>query len=123
MANRSRQDRITLSCIRLLSRIGVTEEERRLPQSCEADVTVWGDFEAAASTDAIDRAIDYSRILATVTAVAAQREYILIETLAYRLAREVLQGFPAQRVGVRVRKRPATLSEQLDYVEVQVEES
>ncbi len=94
-----------------------------MPQACEADVTVWGDFEAAASTDAIDKALDYSRILATVVAVANQREYNLIETLAYRLAREVLQDFPAHRVGVRVRKRPATLTGQLDFVEVEVEQS
>jgi dihydroneopterin aldolase len=123
LAPRSRQDRLTLSRVKLLSRIGVTEGERKLPQSCEADITVWGDFEAAASTDAIGKAIDYSTILSTVIRVAGQREYNLLETLAYRLAREVLQGFPAERVGVRVRKRPASLSDQLDHVEVEVEES
>ncbi len=123
MSPRSRQDRITLSCIRLFPRIGITDAERKLPQGCEADVTVWGDFEAAASTDAIDKAVDYSRVLAKVVEVAGGREYNLLETLAYRLAREVLQAFPAQRVAVRVRKRPASLAGQLDHVEVEVEQS
>ncbi len=123
MTPRSPGDRITLSRVRLHPRIGVTDGERKTPQACEADVTVWGDFEAAASTDAIEKALDYSRILATVVAVADQREYNLLETLAYRLARKVLQDFPAHRVGVRVRKRPASLIGQLDFVEVEVEQS
>jgi 7,8-dihydroneopterin aldolase/epimerase/oxygenase len=120
---RSPLDRITLSHIKLVSRIGVTEAERELPQACEADVTVWGDFEAAASTDGIDKAIDYGSVLAAVVAIASEREYNLLETLAYRVARQLLQAFPADRVGVRVRKRPATLAGQLDYVEVEIEES
>jgi dihydroneopterin aldolase len=120
---RSPMDRITLSRINLVSRIGVTEVEREIPQACEADVTVWGDFEAAAATDGIDKAIDYSRVLSTVIATAGEREYKLLETLAYRVARRLLEAFPADRVGVRMRKRPATLAGKLDFVEVEVEES
>ena len=101
MSSRPRQDRITLSGIRLRPRIGVTPGERRLPQSCQADLTVWGDFEAAATTDSLDRAIDYSRILSVVLETARAREYNLLETLAYRIAKDVLKALPAQRVGVR----------------------
>jgi 7,8-dihydroneopterin aldolase/epimerase/oxygenase len=115
-------DRITLSGVRLRPRIGASEEERREPQPCEADITFWGDFEAAASTDSLDKAIDYSRVLAKATAMAETGEYNLIETLAYRLARSILQEFPAHKVGIRLRKRPLSLSGKLDFVEIEYEE-
>ena len=123
MSSNPRQDRITLFGIRLHPRIGVTPGERRLPQPCQADLTVWGDYEAAATTDSLDRAIDYSSILSVVLKTAHGREYNLLETLAYRIAKEVLRAFPAQRVGVRVRKRPAPLADKVEYIEVEVSES
>ena len=46
----------------------------------------------------------------------------LLETLAHRIARDVLAAFPARRIAVRVRKRPASLKEKLDHVEVEVEQ-
>ena len=119
MSPKPRQGRITLVGIRLEPRIGVTPEERRLPQPCQADLTVWGDFEAAATTDSLDRAIDYCKMLSVVLETAHGREYNLVETLAHRIAKEVLQAFPAERVGVRVRKRPAPLADKVDYIEVE----
>lgn len=123
MVPRSREDRITLRGVKLRPRLGVTPGERRQPQWCEADITIWGDFEAAAADDSLDRAVDYSKVLSTILETAHSREYYLLETLAYRIAREVLQAFPARRVGVCVRKRPASLKEKLDHVEVEVEQS
>jgi len=119
---RSREDRITVSGVRLRPRIGVTPGERRMPQPCQADVEVWGDFEAAASTDSLDKAVNYSRIVERVIETAHAREFNLLETLGYTIAREVLRAFPAQRVRVRVRKRPESLIEKLDFVEVEVQE-
>ena len=118
-----RENRLTLANIQLMPRIGVTPGERRLPQLCQADVTVYGDFSAAASTDELDNAINYSKIHAAVLGSSHEREYNLIETLAYQIARDVLRSFPATRVSVRVRKRPASLAGKLDFVEVEVEES
>ncbi len=123
MAVKSMLDRIVLVGIRLRPHLGVTPGERRAPQSCTADLTVWGDFEAAAATDDLAAALDYSRILAKVVEVAHEREYNLLETLAYRLGRAVLEAFPAHRINVRVRKQPAALVDQLDHVEVEVEQS
>ena len=118
-----REDRLTLANIRLMPRIGVTPGERRQPQLCQADVTVYGDFNPAASTDELNRAINYSNIYDVVVESARAREFNLLETLAYQIARDVLRSFPAVRVSVRVRKRPASLTEKLDYVEVEIEES
>jgi dihydroneopterin aldolase len=122
MSNSVREDRITLAGIKIRPRIGVTPGERRLPQPCQADIIIFGDFEAAASTDSLDRAINYSRVLSTVLEATNAREYNLLETLAYSLGRAILQAFPARRVVVRVRKRPMSLVEKLDFIEVEVEQ-
>ena len=114
---------MTLTGVKLYPRIGVASEERSVPQECSADLTLWGNFEAAASSDDIDRSIDYCEILATMQKIAGSREYCLLETLAYAIVRHVLQAFPIVRARIKVRKRPAVLLKEMDFVEVEVEES
>jgi dihydroneopterin aldolase len=120
---KSKWDRLALTGIRLFPRIGVTEEERSRPQHCSADVALWADFEAAASTDRLAAALDYRAIHAKVVEVAHSREYNLVETLAYRIARSVMEAFPVERVNVKVRKRPESLAESLEFVEVEVDQT
>lgn len=121
MTGKARTDGIRLAGVKLRPRIGTTAEERKMPQECEADLTLWGDFEAAAATDSLERGIDYCRVLTAMQETAVEREYSLLETLAYKIARTVLRGFPVNRVHLKLRKRPAVLLGQLDYVEVEVE--
>jgi dihydroneopterin aldolase len=120
LARNSTQDRLALMGIKLRPRIGVTPGERRFPQACSADVAIWGHFEAAASTDDLADTLDYGSVLAKVIEVAHIREYNLVEALAYRIARALLEAFPVLRVNVKVRKQPAALVDKLDYIEVEV---
>ncbi len=122
MARKSREDRITLTGVRLHPRIGLSMEERSVAQECEADLSVWANLEPAAATDSIDGSIDYCRILEEMKGVATERDYALVETLAYRIARSILQKFPVNRVKIMLRKRPAILRGQIDFVEIEVEE-
>jgi len=117
-----KSDRLTLANIKLMPRIGVTPGERRQPQLCQADVTIWGDFEAAAATDELQRALNYSKIYQKVMESAHAKEFNLLETLAYQVARDVLTSFPVHKVNVRLRKRPASLADKLDFIEVETEE-
>ena len=118
-----REDRITLAGVKIYPRIGTTPEEKVSPQECQADLDVWGDFEAAASTDSLDKSVDYSRVLSLVQQTAEAHEYNLVETLAYVIVRKVLQSFPVSRVRIKLRKRPAGLMNLLDFVEVEVEDA
>jgi dihydroneopterin aldolase len=118
-----RQDRIKLSGVKLYPRIGTTPQERASTQECVADLVLWGDFEAAASTDSLDKSVDYTRVLAVVSDTALAQEYNLVETLAYAVVRNVLRAFPLDRVRVNLRKQPASLADRLAFVEVEVEES
>jgi dihydroneopterin aldolase len=123
VAGKTVLDRITLAGIELRPRLGAEPGEQRIPQRCLADLTIWGDFEAAAATDNLAAAVDYSKILAKAKEVSLAQGYNLLETLAYRLGRAVIEGFPVHRVSVRVRKRPASMAETLEYVEVEVEQA
>jgi dihydroneopterin aldolase len=123
MAPKTRDDSITILRIKLSARIGTTVEERQAPQECEADLTVWADFEAAAAADLLDRSVDYCRILENAKQIAAERAYNLVETLAYAIVRSTLQKFAISRARIKLRKRPAGLLNQIDYIEVEVEES
>jgi dihydroneopterin aldolase len=116
------QDQIKLAGIKIYPRIGTDVEERSAAQECQADLTLWGDFEAAAATDALDMSIDYCQVLLAVQETANAREYNLMEALAYRIVRTILQGFPVNRVKVKLRKCPASLVDQIAYVEVEVQE-
>ena len=116
-------DKLKLSGIKISPRIGVTPEERAAPQECQADVVISGDWSAAAATDDFTRAIDYCLIIEKVRAVAAGREYALLETLARVIAQSVSADFSVENVTVRVRKRPAVLRDLLDFVEIEAEES
>ncbi len=119
---KTRQDQITLAGVKLYPRIGTSAEERSRVQECRADLTLYGDFEAAAATDDLSRSVDYSGVLKKIQETAAAREYNLLETLAYAIVRSVLQDFPVSRVKIKLRKRPASLIDQIDYVEFEAQE-
>ena len=114
---------MTLVGIKIYPHIGVTSEERSFPQECHADLTLWGHFADAAATDDLEQSIDYRHVLAAVKNTVAEREYSLMETLAYAIVRDVLRNFPVLRVGVKLRKRPASMVKEIDFIEVEVEES
>jgi 7,8-dihydroneopterin aldolase/epimerase/oxygenase len=122
LARKIRDDRITLVGVRIYPHIGTTPEERSNPQECEVDLTIWGNFRAAAATDSLDKSIDYCRVLEEVQEIAGAREYALVETLGYKISHSILQKFPVNRVNVKLRKRPAILLDQIEYIEMEVEE-
>ena len=123
MVRKTHEDKITLAGIKLHPHIGTTSAEREHPQECQADLTVWGDFEGAAALDSLDGSIDYCQVLAAVQKTADSREYCLLETLAYETVRRILQDFPISRARIKLRKRPEVLRTEIDFVEVEVEES
>jgi dihydroneopterin aldolase len=123
LRSKKRLDRLKLSGIKIFPCIGVTPEERAAPQECRADVVISGDWSEAAVADDLAHSIDYCLILEKVRATAAEREYVLLETLAYAITQSVLTDFPVGNVKVNVRKRPSVLRDTLDFVEVEVEKS
>ncbi len=85
---------------------GVLEEERVDGQPFLYDVELEVPEPVA---DEIEEAVDYCAVAQRVREVSNGRRFQLIESLAAAVADALLESFPAERVRVRVRKRPAGL--------------
>lgn len=97
-------DHITLHGLGLTARIGVPEDERATPQRLEADLVLWTFRPLAGLNDDLTRTVDYACVAERCRAVAAAREFRLIETLAEELAAALLAEFPLRSVRVVLRK-------------------
>ena len=71
--------------------IGVHDWERTFAQRLRVDLVLRVNTEMAAKTDDLAHAVDYSALAERLQELAAQSAYALIETLAARLADEVLE--------------------------------
>jgi dihydroneopterin aldolase len=109
---------IELRGLELHGHHGVLEHEREHGQrflfDLELDVP-------APSEDAIEAAVDYREVAATVREISDERAFALLETLAAAVAEALLARFPVTRVRVRVRKPDVELDPPVAYSAVSVE--
>ena len=104
-------DRMELRGLRFDARHGVLAAEATETQPFEVDVVLELDLGEAGRSDDLARTIDYSDVFRLARAVVEQGPHVaLIETLAERIATDVLAAHPAVgAVTVRVRKPRAPL--------------
>ena len=98
---------------------GVSKAERETGRRFEVDCELELDISSAAHTDKLDDTVNYTSVYYTVERIVQQDKYNLLETVAARIARDLLATFSAQRVLVRVRKRIPPSPGNLDYIEVE----
>lgn len=100
---------------------GVRSEEQSVGGKFEADVDIYTDFSDAARKDSLSETIDYHKVYSFMYHLALEQKYYLIESLAGKIADELLMKFTAiQKVAVRVRKNNPPLGGVVDCVEVEV---
>lgn len=100
---------------------GVRSEEQSVGGKFEADVDIFTDFEKAAKNDSLSDTIDYQKVYSFMYHLALDQKYYLIESLAVKIANELLVKFPAiEKVAVRVRKNNPPLGGVADCVEAEV---
>ena len=97
-------DTIRLTGIDVYAHHGVHPAERELGQRFVIDIVIWFDCSAAARTDNLGQALDYTVVHRLVSETTAGTSFHLIEALAGRLCRVLLQEFPVERVAVTVQK-------------------
>jgi len=112
-------DVILLEGIQVPAALGVTAAERRMRRPVTLDLEVGRDLRAAGRSDSIRATLHYKRIFEVVEDVAAHQEHRLVEALATRIARAVLEKFQAERVTVTVRK-PKPIAGVLEYAGVRI---
>jgi dihydroneopterin aldolase len=100
---------------------GVSNEEQNVGGKFEADIDIYTDFLEAASTDSLNKTVDYYKVYSFLNQFTVRQKYYLIETLAVEIADELLKKFDRiLKVAVRVRKNNPPLGGVVDCVEAEV---
>ena len=111
-------DRITLTGLRVHGRHGVHDHERVHGQQFVVDVLVWFDLGPAAATDELSATLDYGALAGKAAQIVGGAPCKLIETVAARIAADVLTDHRVQAVEVTVHKPAAPIP--LDFADVAV---
>jgi 7,8-dihydroneopterin aldolase/epimerase/oxygenase len=113
-------DRITLTGLRVQGWHGVHEYERVNGQEFVVDATVWLDLAAAADTDALPATLDYDALAQRVAQIVNGDPCDLIETVAARIATDVLSDQRVDAVEITIHKPAAPLSHPFTDVAVTI---
>ena len=116
-------DLIEVRGLRLRGRIGVTADERQHDQALIVSIAARLDTRAASTTDDLTATLDYEEVVRQISKIVSGEAYSLIETLADRIARTILEHPYVEDVWVRVAKPDAPLAEEVDEVAVEITRS
>jgi 7,8-dihydroneopterin aldolase/epimerase/oxygenase len=97
-------DTVSIRDLRVSTIIGVYDWERETEQTLVLAVDMAADVAAAAVSDDIAAALDYSAVAQTVRSVVTAGRFQLIETAAERVAEQLLAGYRLSWVRVEVAK-------------------
>jgi dihydroneopterin aldolase len=117
-------DLIEVRGLKLRGRHGVTDEERAADQPIVVSLAVRIDTREAAAFDDLHATLDYADAVRVVTEIVTGESFQLLETLADRIARQLLSSKRVLDVWVRVAKTEAPLGDaDVDEVAVEVSRS
>jgi 7,8-dihydroneopterin aldolase/epimerase/oxygenase len=97
-------DRIILDAMVFSGTHGVYEEEQQNPQPFEVDVELALNLQPAGLSDDLTQTIDYAKVFDTCRQIVESTRFNLVEALAEAIAHELLAGFAADEVTIRIRK-------------------
>ncbi|HHJ52720.1 MAG TPA: dihydroneopterin aldolase [Caldithrix abyssi] len=116
-------DVIRLKNVTFYAHHGYYEAERELGQKFEMDIEVHCDLQHAAQDDDLKETIDYRKIYDIAKKTFENYKFKLIETVAERIAAQILQLPGINNVTIKVRKPHVPVKGLLDYVEVEIHRS
>lgn len=100
-------DIIFLRALHIETVIGIYDWERNIRQTVVLDLEMATDIRKAAATDDIADTLDYGAVAKRVTAFVEQSEFFLVETLAERVVRIILDEFGVPWVRLALNKKGA----------------
>ena len=103
-------DEITLTGVRAFGRHGVYDEERRDGQQFVVDATLYVGTRRAAETDDVADTIHYGEVAERIVEIVGGEPVNLLETLAARIADDLLARGAVRMVAVTVHKPEAPLT-------------
>ena len=97
-------DAILIRDLRVEALIGIHKRERYVAQTVSIDLDIGLPGAAVFKSDKVADTIDYEQVALSIKALAASGHFRLVETLAERIARLLLDEFGAPWVKVSVAK-------------------
>ena len=99
-----RMDRVFIENLIVETVIGIFDWEREIRQAVSLDLELDFDIRKAAASDAIEDTLDYKAVSKRLIHFIEQSEFQLVEALAERCARIVLDEFPVRRLTLKLGK-------------------
>ena len=84
--------------------IGFIEWERRIKQRVQIDLEMPVDCARAAATDDVADTVDYKRVAKRVIGFVEASQFLLVETMAHRMAMLILEEFGLDWIRISVNK-------------------
>ena len=97
-------DSILIRDLRVDALIGIHKRERHVQQTVSIDLDIGLPGDTVFSSDRVADTIDYEQVTLAIRRLAASEQFRLVETLADRVARLLLEDFDAPWVRVSVAK-------------------
>jgi len=113
-------DEITLTGVRGFGRHGVYDDEKREGQYFTVDVTLYVRTARAAETDDVVDTVHYGEVAERIVELIGGQPVNLIETLAARIADDLLTRDHVQMIAVTVHKPEAPITVPFDDVSVTI---
>ena len=98
------EDRIYLRGLKSQCIIGFIEWERQVPQTVVLDLEFPCNCARAAASDSVSDTVDYKQVAKRVLAFVGESRFLLIETLAHRLALLLLKEFSLEWIRIELSK-------------------
>ncbi|MFI7579692.1 dihydroneopterin aldolase [Kocuria sp. M1N1S27] len=115
-----RRDRINLLGIGAVGYHGVFDQEKRSGQPFFVDLAMYLDLAAAGASDDVALTAHYGEVAEEVRDIVIGPSVNLLETLADRIARRLLERFPLEAVEVTVHKPKAPIEVTFSDVSVTI---
>ncbi|GLR63024.1 dihydroneopterin aldolase [Marinospirillum insulare] len=101
------EDTVFIEGLSFLASIGVFDWEKQFEQKLVLDLELSTDTRPAAASDDLNLALNYAAVSELVINLAQSQHHDLIETLAEKIASQLLHNFNTQQVSLTLRKPSA----------------
>lgn len=115
--DKKNMDYLRIEGLRVDTRIGVHEWEKKITQTLLIDIEIPGDF--SKTDDALSNAIDYDALCQHVTTLVETSHFNLIETVAHHIRASIQENFKIEALTLRVSKPHAISNARNISIEIQ----
>ncbi len=111
-------NKILLNNARLSCHVGISEKERKDPQTIFIDLVLFIRRKKKSRRESIDNTVDYSMVYKRIKESVKRKKYHLIEEIAEDVADRILREFNVEKIRITVKKPHAM--EEVEYAAVEI---